>query len=69
MLSQDAFVEQFIQALQAAGETRAIRYEADIFCVLVGDSREFPDVVVPLNDAFRRCGKLHPDRQASDELS
>ena len=66
MLSQEAFVEQFIQALQAAGETRAIRYEADIFCVLVGDNREVPDVVVTLNDAFKQCLQLPPDQQASE---
>jgi hypothetical protein len=66
VLSREAFVEQLIQALRAAGETRAIRYEADTSCVFIGDNREFPDVVVGLDVALRQFEKFPPDRRATE---
>ena len=66
VLSRDVFVEELIQALHAAGETRTIRYEAEIFSVLIGDNRQFPDVVVRLDEEFRHCEKLPPDRRANE---
>jgi len=64
--SHDVFVEELIQALRAGGETRAIRYDAEVFCLLIGDNKEFADVVVRLNDAFQKYEKLSPEVRASE---
>ena len=66
MLSRDVFVKQFIAGLHAAGETREIYYEPDIFCVLVGENRTSPDVVLGLSDVFHQCERLPADRQITE---
>jgi hypothetical protein len=53
LLSRDEFVERFIQGLQRAGEMRPIHYEADIFCLAIGENRDAPDVVIGMSEVFR----------------
>jgi hypothetical protein len=66
VLTRDTFVKHFIAGLYAAGETRPIHYEPDIFCVLVGENRTSPEVVLGLSDVFHQCERLPTDRQLAE---
>ncbi len=62
MLSRDEFVGNFIGGLQRAGETRPVHYDADIFCLVIGEKREAPDIVIGMSEVFRNSQSIPPDR-------
>ncbi len=66
LLSRDEFVENFIRGLQRAGETRPVHYDAHIFCLVIGEKREAPDIVIGMSEVFRNSQTIPPDRLVSE---
>lgn len=62
MLSRDEFVGNFIRGLHRAGETRPVHYDAAIFCLMIGENREAPDVVIGMSEVFRDSQSIPPER-------
>ena len=66
LLSRDEFAERFIRGLQCAGEKRPVHYDADIFCLVIGETREAPDIVIGMGEAFQDCQAVPADRLATE---
>lgn len=66
MLLRDEFVGHFIRGLQRAGEARPIHYDAQIFCLLIGENRDAPDFVIGMSEVFRDSQGIPPYRLVSE---